>query len=72
MGVAAAMTTRMITVLGFVCIGIALLALHLIGRRPGSRVPTAGQFVGFLMRPKAGRVTVLAAWLWLGWHFFAR
>jgi hypothetical protein len=24
------------------------------------------------MRPKTGRVLLLAGWLWLGWHYFSR
>ena len=41
------MTTRVITIIGFACVIIALLALDLVGRRPGSRVPTLGEWLYF-------------------------
>lgn len=66
------MTTRVITIIGFACVIIALLALDLIGRRPGSRVPTLGEWLGYLMRARAGRAAILLGWLWIGWHYFAR
>jgi hypothetical protein len=66
------MTTRAITIIGFAAVIIALLALELIGRRPGTRVPTLGEWLGYLMRARAGRAAVLLGWLWLGWHYFAR
>ena len=66
------MTTRVITIIGFACVIIALLALDLVGRRPGSRVPTLGEWLGYLMRARAGRAAILLGWLWIGWHYFAR
>ena len=64
--------TEIITIAGFGLIIACMVALELLGRRPGSRTPTLGQWLGFLMRPKAGRLLVLLGWLWLGWHYFAR
>jgi hypothetical protein len=66
------MTTRVITIIGFACIISALVVLEVLGRRPGNRIPTLGEWLGYVMRPKAGRFLVLLGWLWLGWHYFAR
>lgn len=66
------MTTRIITVIGFAVVIIALFVLEFIGRRPASRVPTLGEWLGYLMRARAGRAVILVGWLWLGWHYFAR
>ncbi len=66
------MNTHAITVLGFTAIAIALIALEIVARRRGSRIPTAGQMLGFLMQTRATRVLILLLWGWLGWHFFAR
>jgi len=66
------MTTRVITIIGFACLIIALLVLDLVGRRPASRVPTLGEWLGYLMRARAGRAVILLGWLWIGWHYFAR
>ncbi len=66
------MSTRAITIAGFIVIIAALVVLEIIGRRPASRIPTAGEWLGYLMRPRAGRALILLGWLWLGWHYFAR
>jgi hypothetical protein len=66
------MITRIITVIGFVCLVGTLIALEIIARRPASRIPTVGEWLGYLMRARAGRLLVLLGWLWLGWHYFAR
>jgi len=64
--------TRAITIIGFAVLVAAMVVLEIIARRPGSRIPTVGQWLGYLMRPKLGRVLILAGWWWLGWHYFAR
>jgi hypothetical protein len=64
--------TRGITIAGFVIVIAALFVLEYLARRPGSRIPTMGQWLGYLMRWRAGRVLVLLFWWWLGWHYFAR
>ena len=51
--------------------GLAL-ALHLLGRRPGSRVPSLGTAIGWVMVTPTGRVVTLLFWCWVGLHFFAR
>jgi len=66
------MATRVVTIIGFACAVIALFALDIIGRRRTTRVPTLGEWLGYLMRGRAGRAGILLGWLWLGWHFFAR
>ena len=66
------MSPRTITVIGYVLIGVAALVVELIARRPGSRVPTLSQLLGHLMRERWGRVGMLLAWWWLGFHFLSR
>ena len=66
------MVTRVITIIGFACVIAALIALEIIGRRRNSRVPTLGEWLGYLMRARAGRALILLGWLWLGWHYFSR
>ncbi len=66
------MSTRAITIAGFVVVIAALCVLELIARRPDSRIPTLSEWLGFVMRPTAGRALILLGWLWLGWHYFAR
>jgi hypothetical protein len=65
-------STRAVTIAGFAVVIAAMIALELLARRPGSKIPTIGQWLGYLMRPRLGRALVLLAWWWLGWHYFAR
>ncbi len=66
------MVTRVITIIGFAGVISALVALEIIGRRRTTRVPSLGEWLGYLMRARAGRALILLGWLWLGWHYFAR
>lgn len=66
------MTMRVITIIGFALAISGLVTLEVLGRRRTNRIPTAGEWLGYVMRPKAGRALVLLGWLWLGWHFFSR
>ena len=66
------MSDRAITVIGFIAIIAALVVLEILARRKIGRIPTLGEWLGFVMRRPVGRALVLAGWLWLGWHYFAR
>jgi hypothetical protein len=66
------MVTRVITIIGFSAVIAGIVILEIIARRPGTRIPTLGEWLGYLMRPKIGRALVLLGWLWLGWHYFSR
>ena len=64
--------SRLITIAGFVVIGLALAAVHFHGKRASSRVPSFADLCGLVMRERWGRLGVLFVWFWLGWHFLAR
>ncbi|HEY2688140.1 MAG TPA: DUF6186 family protein [Streptosporangiaceae bacterium] len=66
------MVTRVITIAGFAIVILALFVLEYLGRRKDNRIPTLGEWLGFVMRPWAGRFLILLGWLWLGWHYFSR
>jgi hypothetical protein len=66
------MVTRVITIIGFAALILALFVLEFLGRRKGSRIPTLGEWLGYVMRSKAGRALILLGWVWLGWHYFSR
>jgi len=66
------MSDRTITVIGFIGIIAVLVGLEILARRKIGRIPTLGEWLGFVMRRPAGRALILAGWLWLGWHYFAR
>lgn len=66
------MSSRAITVVGFAVVIAVLVGLELLGRRRTNRIPTVGEWLGYVMRPRTGRALILLGWLWLGWHYFAR
>ncbi len=66
------MTSRVITAVGFGLIIATLMLLEVLGRRRTNKIPTTGEWLGYVMRPRAGRALILLGWLWLGWHYFAR
>jgi ABC-type dipeptide/oligopeptide/nickel transport system permease subunit len=66
------MIYRVVTVIGFAAVILALFVLEYLGRRKDSSIPTLGELLGYAMRPRAGRLLMLLGWLWLGWHFFSR
>lgn len=66
------MSSGQITIWGFVVIGLAVLAVEIAARRPGSRIPTFSTLIAYLMRERWGRVGMLFLWWWLGWHFLSR
>jgi len=49
-----------------------MITLEVIGRRRTSRIPTVGEWMGYLMRARTGRALILVGWRWLGRHYFAR
>jgi len=66
------MSSRAITITGYVVIGVAAVVVQLVARRPGNRVPTLSQVLGFVMRERWGRLGILFVWWWLGFHFLSR
>ena len=47
-------------------------ALVLLSHRDGSRIPSFGVLVRWLMSSRTRRVGVIVTWAWLGLHFLAR
>ena len=61
--------TRLVTLTGYgVIVAVA------VGRDlgPAAADATLGDALAVVLRPWPARVIVVAAWLWLGWHLFAR
>lgn len=66
------MTSRNITIVGFlviILIGIGLQAWASTGR---SRLPTVPTLLGAINRRPVGKAVLLFVWFWCGWHFLAR
>lgn len=63
--------SRDLIVAGYLVIAAAAAVLEIIARLSG-RVPTLGEAVASVNTTRGWRWTLIAAWLWAGWHFFVR
>jgi hypothetical protein len=66
------MNSHDFTVAVFVAMALAGVVLEVLSRGRTSRIPSLGAVFSRVMRTRSGRVGVVAGWLWLGLHFFAR
>ncbi|MGN6126425.1 MAG: DUF6186 family protein [Humibacter sp.] len=62
--------SRIITIAGFIAVGLFALVLAWYGRREPERVAPFGTLLDRVMASRAIRITILMFWWWLGWHFF--
>lgn len=63
--------TRTVTLAGYAVVLAGLVAMQTVAVRT-RRVPTLVEALRVWTRRAPGRVIVIAGWLWLGWHLFAR
>jgi len=66
------MTSRGITVVGYAAFVLVAVGLHLRGTTGRSRITRLGVVFSRAMRSRSGRVGMVAGWVWVGLHFFAR
>ncbi|HEY1331516.1 MAG TPA: DUF6186 family protein [Actinomycetota bacterium] len=66
------MNSHDFTVAVFVAMALAGVVLEVLSRGQTSRIPSLGTVFSRVMRTRSGRVGVVAGWVWLGLHFFAR
>jgi hypothetical protein len=67
----AALSSRSVTFAGFAAIVAIAVAWEVVS---ALRFPnmTLGRVVRWAMRARTARLLLLAFWIWLGWHLFAR
>jgi hypothetical protein len=66
------MSTRTIFLLGYLVIGLALALCQLVAWRSESKIATFGEMMDAAVRRRTGRLLVLVAWWWIGFHVLAR
>ena len=66
------MSSRAVTIAGYlVFLGTGLILTALAHRR-GSRIPPMSELFSWVMRTRTGRIAVVAWWAWIGLHLFAK
>lgn len=63
--------TRTVTIAGYVVLAAMMIACEAVARRKG-RIATLERAVTALAGWRPARFLLLAGWLWVGWHVFAR
>jgi hypothetical protein len=65
------MTSRVVTFIGYgTILALIIVWATLATRRP--RWLTLPDAITVLTRTRTARILVVVAWIWLGWHLFAR
>jgi len=65
-------TSRQATLLVWAMLGAAAVACQIAAARSNGRLPGVGAVVRRLIESRVGRSCFVLAWMWLGWHAFAR
>jgi len=66
------MSSRDVTIAVYAFFALVGLGLELRSHQPKSRIPSLPIVFSRMMRTRSGRVGIVAGWVWLGLHFFAR
>ena len=66
------MTSHDVTIAGYLLIIALVVALEVAAWSGRLEVQGLGTVLSRVMRTRAGRIGMIAAWAWLGMHFFAR
>ena len=66
------MIGRHTTLLVWAVLGATMVAGQLVAMLSRGRVPGLGTLFGRVVSNHVGRWLLVLAWMWLGWHAFAR
>ncbi|WP_298227232.1 DUF6186 family protein [Gryllotalpicola sp.] len=62
--------SRVITIGGYLVVGVLMLALVIGSHRRPQVVAPLSRLLDRVMALRGVRLTLIAFWWWLGWHFF--
>ena len=63
------MTSRLLTIAGFVACLVAVGALELLARRDPEKMTSLTSMIDHVVAVRSARIGILLFWWWLGWHF---
>jgi hypothetical protein len=55
------------------CVLLALvIGMTVAARRPGVPIASGSRLIASVRRTRTGRILLVLAWAWVGWHLFVR
>lgn len=66
------MSTRALTIAGFLVLAVMAGMLYLLGRARRLGLAPLGDVTDAIRASAAGRLALALAWAWVGWHLLAR
>ena len=66
------MSSRELTVTGFLVLTVVALGLYLLGRARWWGLAPLGEVTEAIRTSRAGRLALAISWAWVGWHLLAR
>ena len=66
------MSSRELTVTGFLVLAVVALVPYLLGHARRWGLAPLGDVTDAIRTSRAGRVALALCWAWLGWHLLAR
>ena len=66
------MSSRELTITGFLVLAVVALGLYLLGRARRSGLVPLGDVTDAIRTSTAGRFALAFSWAWVGWHLLAR
>jgi hypothetical protein len=66
------MSTRSLTIAGFLVLAALSLALYFLARTQRLGLARPGVVVDAVRSTMAGRLVLVVVWAWAGWHLLAR
>ncbi|RDI42761.1 DUF6186 family protein [Nocardia mexicana] len=66
------MSERAVIITGFAVLFAAVAVTTVVARVRPNLLVSLATTIGFLTRTRSTRLTAVALWAWLGWHFLAR
>jgi hypothetical protein len=66
------MSTRAVTIAGFVILTVAAAALYVTGRARRAGLGPLGEVIDAIGPSAPARLALALGWIWIGWHLLAR
>jgi hypothetical protein len=66
------MSSHDATVAVYALIALVGLVLEVMSRTGRTEIPPLGTVLTRIMHTRSGRIGVMAGWMWLGLHYFAK